>query len=136
MIISSPGLNPELTVHVVTGRVTVEELIEAATSFLEGAPTRLALWDLCQADFSGIPTASVQSIFNSVAPFKERRRGGKSALLFASTEGFGLGRIGEAMAEIRGFPFEVRAFSDRREAMLWLEMRKEEEHVNGGEGVA
>jgi hypothetical protein len=136
MVISSPGLNPELTVHVVIGRVTVEEIVEAAVGFIEGAPTRLSLWDLCQADFAGLSTPEVRSIFNLIAPYKDKRRGGKAALLFASTEGYGLGRMGEAMAEMGGFPFEVRAFPDRREAMLWLEMDQEKEEANGGEGVA
>jgi len=136
MIISSPGLNPDLTVHVVTGRVTVEELVEAAVGFIQGSPTRLSLWDLCQADFSSLPTPAIQSIFNNIAPFKQNRTGGRAALLFSTTEGYGLGKISEAMAEIRGFPYEVKAFSDRREAMLWLEVRKQQHEANGDEGVA
>jgi hypothetical protein len=137
MISSGPGFSPELTVHVVSGSVTTEEVRDAAVVFLQEAPTRLSFWDFTNADFSGTQVSDLVTLFDALVPYTHRRRGGKTALLFNSTEGYGLGRLGEALAEIRSFPFEFKAFSDRKEARLWLEVEpKDEEDDRSGEGVA
>jgi hypothetical protein len=78
------------------------------------------------------------AVFDALVPFSEARRGGHSALLFSSTVGFGLGRLSEALAEVREFPLELKAFSQRRDAMLWLEnsSQKRNPEEGNGEGVA
>lgn len=137
MISSGPGFSPELTVHVVSGSVTVADVRDAAMVFLQEAPTRLSFWDFSNAQFSGIEVRDLVSLLSAILPYTDRRRGGKTALLFNSTEGYGLGRLCEALAEVRDFPFEFKTFSDRKEARLWLELRvKDAESGQSDEGVA
>jgi len=140
MISSSSGASPDLTTHVVTGEVRGEDLQRAAMAFLKDSPTRLALWDFTEAQFSTLTTQDLVAVFDSLVPYAEARRGGRSALLFSSTVGFGLGRLSEALAEVRDFPFELKAFGRRSDALLWLEIPIEngdpEEEDLEGEGAA
>ena len=130
--------SPDLTVHVVSGVVRADELRDKAIEFLTVAPTPLALWDFSEADFSELTTPSLVLVFDALVPYMQNRRGGKSALLFQSTVGFGLGRLSEALAEVREFPYEFKAFSNREDALLWLKMPngRNGEETNGDEGVA
>ena len=134
MVTSSAGLSREFTVHFATGTITTEELRTAAVEFVRDAPTRLALWDFTGADFSALPAAGLASMFDGVILYMEKCLGGRWALLFGSPVGFGLGRMSEAMAEVREYSYQVKAFRDRDAAMRWLELPQEE--AEEGEGVA
>ena len=134
MITASVGLLPELRIRHATGLITAEELRTAAVDFVREAPTRLALWDFTDADFSALPVAGLVAVFDAVVPYMSNRQGGRSALLFNSPVGFGLGRMSEAFAEVRGYPCQIRAFRDWADAMRWLQMRPDE--VEEGEDVA
>jgi hypothetical protein len=136
MINSGPGLSPELTVHLVRGRVSEAEVLEAAKVFLKGQPTRLSLWDFREADFSGLQVSALAPFFNAIFPYIHIRKGGKTALVFGSTEGFGLGRMCEALAEVRQFPVRIKSFNSREEARRWLLIRESENGDDEGEGVA
>jgi hypothetical protein len=122
MITTSTEPDKDLTVHMVTGQVRGEELLEASLTFLREAPTRLALWDFSDALFSALSTQDLVSVFDALMPYVDSRRGGRSALLFTSTVGFGLGRLSEALAEVRNYPYEFKAFTNRKDALLWLDL--------------
>ena len=136
MIRTILGADGDLTTHIVTGEVTSEELLRAGMSLLQENPTRLALWDFTEAEFSAVTTQELVSIFDSLAPYSHHRQGGRSALLFSSTVGFGLGRLSEALAEVRHFPYQIKAFSDRENAMAWLDLPPEQGENGEGQGVA
>jgi hypothetical protein len=130
-IISTIDTKLELTIHTVSGPVTGDELIAAAVDYVRDSPSRLALWDFTGADFSPMPTVDLVPLFDAAKPFIENRRGGKSAFLFNSREGFGLGRMSEMLADSRDYPYEVQAFWDREAAMNWLTAGV----LNAGEGT-
>ena len=137
MISSGPGLSPELTVHMVRGPVRLKEIQEAAMAFLTDHPSRLSLWDFTGAEFSGLQVSELDPFFNRLRPFVHSRTGGRTALVFASAEGFGLGRMCEALAEVRGFPMGMKAFYSREEARRWLLIKKAADEVDEeGAGVA
>ncbi len=120
MTISSSVPAPGLTVLVVTGPVSPEELRNRAVEFVRYHPTPLALWDFGQAEFSTVSSNDIRSVFDAARPFAENRRSGKTALLFSSALGYGMGRMSEAIAEHREFPYTFRSFWDREAAMQWL----------------
>lgn len=137
MISSGPGLSPELTVHLVMGEISAEEILATARTFLSNSPSRLSLWDFSGADFSLLDVSELDPLFNALRPYVHVRTGGKTALVFSTTEGFGLGRMCEALAEIRMFPMSLKAFDSREEARRWLLVDEaEEESKAEGTGVA
>lgn len=137
MISTTADPTSGLTVHVVTGAFSVLELRDAAVAFVKDAPTPLALWDFSEADFSQLPAAALAGVFDGARPYAENRKGGRTALLFQSAVGFGLGRMSEALAEVREYPYLFKAFWDRESAMAWLKAAEVKE-VHGAEvdGVA
>ena len=52
----------DLTIHVVTGPVSEEEMYEALENFYNREPTAFLLWDMSQAEVSHV-TASVLEAF-------------------------------------------------------------------------
>jgi len=134
MIDTCTGSFPGLTVLTARGPLTTEEVCQAAVAFVRDAPSELALWDFTQADFSSLPTGGVGEVFDVVFPFVENRMGGRSALVFNSTVGFGLGRMAEALGDLRDYPCEIRAFWDTDDALRWLRSGQVENEE--GEGVA
>jgi len=120
MITSSYEPELDLTIHVVTGSVTAEELGDRAAQFMGKNPSLLSLWDFSHADISALSADGLRAIFNRARPYAERRRGGRTALVFSSAVGFGMGRMAEAFGEAGGFPYEFRSFWDRDAALIWL----------------
>lgn len=136
MISTSAQQDKNLTIHVVTGQVHRDELLGTAMGCLESAPARASLWDFTEARFSALSTQDLVSLFDAMLPHVHDRRGGRAALLFGSTVGFGLGRLSEALVEVRDYPCEIKAFTDRGDALLWLDLPVDLGAEDGGEGVA
>lgn len=129
MIVSRFDPTLDLTFHEVSGPVTAEELGRRAVEFVRDRPTPLALWDFTGADVSGLSAKDLRTLLRRIQPHAENRRGGRTALVFGSTLGFGLGRMAEAFGETSGFPYEFRAFRELGAALLWLKALK---RSNGG----
>jgi hypothetical protein len=91
-----------LTVHVLTGVILPEEIIEAVKSLYASNPTLHHLWDVTQADLTQINPKALDKIAAS------------------SDLGFGFGRMYEAFARVSGQMVEVRSFRSRREAEDWI----------------
>lgn len=123
MITLSADFDSTLTTLLARGLLTQEDLCAAALDFIRDHATPRALWDFTGADLTRISTRSLEMVFSAVGPDMAKCGGGRSALLFSSKLGFGLGRMSEALAEIRGFPCAIKAFSDRETAMSWLRYR-------------
>jgi len=134
MITSSSGTSPDFTVHFASGVLSGPQLRDAVVAFLLKAPTAMSLWDFTTADLSKLSTQDLVSVFDAARPYALGTDGGKTATLFDSTVGFGLGRLCEALAEMRDFPCEVKAFLSREDALGWLRMPSD--GSNGAEGVA
>jgi hypothetical protein len=127
MITASIDSSGGLTVHRVEGTFTIADLRDAAVAFVRDAPTPMALWDFTAADFGSVQAGSLAVVFDGVRPYAENRRGARSALLFSSAVGFGLGRMSEALAEVRSYPYPFKAFSDREAALHWLRTGRRQE---------
>jgi len=134
MIRSSSGTLPDSTFHVGTGLVSGLELRETALGCLVKGPTSLSLWDFTAADLSELATQDLTSVFDAARPYASGQGAAKTAMLFGSTVGFGLGRLCEALAEVRDFPCEIKAFLSREDALRWLQIPSN--GSNGVEGVA
>ena len=81
----------DLTIHTVSGEITARELIEKIESYYSGRVTRLLLWDFSEASFGKIKADEVAKIAKLTKKYSQRRKGGKTALIFMSDVGYGLG---------------------------------------------
>ena len=109
----------QLTVHTITGEVTVDELIGLVKGFNEN-PTRLVQWDMSGAELSGTTQGDIRALIEGATTLATNRPAGKTAVIAPMDIQFGLGRMSEAYAEITKLPFELRVFRTEVEAQQWL----------------
>lgn len=109
-----------LTVRTVTGTITSAELLAAIQSFCAGPATPLLLWDVRAADLSALAADDVRLIARTVSGPAGSRAGGKTALVFASDLGYGLGRMFDSYVDAGGPDVEYRSYRSLPEALTWL----------------
>lgn len=109
-----------LTVYKVKGLLSAEEFISATKAVYTENMTFNVLWDLTEVDFSRISTDEIMQIVREIRIYADARAGGRTALVFSTGLGFGLGRMVEAFSEIENMPFDIRSFKSLEEAEEWL----------------
>jgi hypothetical protein len=110
----------DLTIHVVTGRATEEDMFGALEAFYASKFTRLLLWDMSETDLRQVQIEVLQRFVRRAAELGARRAGGKTAVVAATALQYGMARMSEAFAEIESTPYEFRAFKSREAALAWL----------------
>ncbi len=110
----------ELTIHIATGSLQASEIIQTLKLFYSATPTRLVLWDFSHATFECIRSSEVALISNMSKQFSHGRKDGKTAMLFASNEGFGLGRMYDTHKEQNDVNHPYMSFRSKNEALDWL----------------
>ena len=110
----------DLAIRTVSGPVSATELVQAIRAFYENEAPRLLLWDFSDAVLDGISALEVQGLAQHAKPFASLRAKGRTAAVFATESGFGLGRMFEINQEIEGSPHAHRSFRDRESALRWL----------------
>lgn len=107
-----------LTTHVVTGRVSEEEMYRALEG--DGEFTPLILWDMSGADVAHVTPEMLRNFVKRAAELGSQRRGGRTAVIAPEDLQFGLARMSEAFAAMEFAPYRFRAFRVRQEAFDWL----------------
>ncbi len=110
----------DLTSLVVTGKVSFGEVVDAIKDFYESEFTMKLLWDFSECDLSEATRDRIQVILSVAKEYAERRRGGKSAIVFADDFGFGMGRMYEILSEVDNLAVPQRVFKSKSDAMDWL----------------
>jgi hypothetical protein len=112
----------DLTVYSVSGGFTAEQVGQAIEDFYAGEPTIRVLWDFTEATFENISATVPQQMAGASRQHAgERQSGGKTAMVFTTDVGYGLGRMFESMRISQESHVAYRTFRSREEAMLWLE---------------
>jgi hypothetical protein len=101
-----------LTVFTVSGDVLrINELTDAMTAFLTGGqPTSHTLWDCTGVDEIEISSEDIEEFVSKSEQLGIARRGGKTAWVYPTRFGYGLGRMGAILSELWGVPFETNIF--------------------------
>jgi len=110
----------QLTIHVFTGVVSAKDILDAVKALYASGPTSHHLWDLTEADITGIKGDDLQDIASLAKNTAPSGRSGRTAIVSRSDLGFGFGRMYGALAEMSGQSVEVRSFRSRREAEDWI----------------
>jgi hypothetical protein len=111
----------EFTEHVVSGRVTVEEVLACQTAFFEAGPTRLLLWDLSAADLTLLTAENMKQFVKRTVALYRVRQAGRTAIVAPTSLQYGLGRMAEAFGENESIPYALQVFHKRDDAVRWLE---------------
>jgi hypothetical protein len=115
----------DLTIHVCTGEISVDEILTALQKFWFGEVTKAVLWDMVEAE-PNLHEPEIHNIDTFLQQIQRRklgyqRRGGKTALVGASQYIFRILRQFKAWADTVGdIAFEFQVFNDIEEAMQWL----------------
>lgn len=114
-------LEQQLTIFTVSGVVSAKQVAEAIESYYSGTVTPLVLWDFREADLSAVSSGGVRQLTAIARQQADRRPGGRTALVFSSTAGYGLGRMYEIQRSSDD-PQDVTysVFRDMARAMEWL----------------
>ena len=111
----------DLTEHVVSDRVTDEEMFACQAAFYTSNPTRLELWDMSAADLNVITIEGLQRFVNRAARLGRARKHGRTAVITRTNLQYGLGRMAEMLGEFEALPFDFRIFRKRANAVAWLQ---------------
>ena len=109
-----------LTSLFVKGRVEANQIIAAIKAFYQGTPTKYVLWNYSQAQLSHLSNNDVERIADTVNRYSNRSLVRKTALVFSQEVSFGLGRMFELLAELKGIPPRFMCFKKLDEAKSWL----------------
>ncbi len=118
---SSLDSTRDLTMYTVNGEFTAEQVSETIREYYAGNPTHRVIWDFTAASFEKIAATVPQQMADVARQHSEVRvEGAKTALVFGSDAGFGLGRMFETFQELQNAPVAYRSFRSRDEALDWL----------------
>jgi hypothetical protein len=112
--------NRQLTIHTITGEVSPDEISHKIKTYSESGPTEFVLWDFSEAEFSGIKSSDVETFIFLTKKYSSYRKGGKTALLFSSDLGFGLGREFDISLDLTDSKIPYMTFRNRELALKWL----------------
>ena len=112
------GLEKNLTMYVVNGRVSADEIIEKVVEYCTTHPTGLVLWVMENAFTKSI--SEIQKIILTAKKYSGSRKEGKTAIVGPKEIDYGLGRMYKTFSEIEGLPYEYRVFKELEETKNWL----------------
>ncbi len=110
----------DLTVFTVKGILIFDEAVLVVKDLFSGDPTLHRLWDLLKVTDVKIASEQVEEI--AALPLHYRGKGdqGKTAIVANETLVFGLSRMLETQAELKGLPYQIKVFHNADEAYQWL----------------
>ena len=110
----------ELTVHTVTGSVSLDEFFECVRRYNESGPTAQTLWDFRNGTIVTPHTDSVTTRTRENARLIPADRSGKVALLVQGNLEFGVLRIWSTYKESVTDKLKMRLFHSYDNAIDWL----------------
>ena len=110
----------DLTAFKAVGFMVANDFIDCLQSYYEAGATSLALWDLSEAELSGLTSDEISNLAQYGSQLASTRTEGKTAIVFNSPFEYGLGRIFQTFVEMNTIPVEVKLFRSLNEATEWL----------------
>ena len=111
----------DLTIHIVKGDVSAEEIIQRIEEYNSGRVTLRVIWDFSDAIIKDSSNEKLRSVLAAAGQYSEVRKGGKAALVSTETFLFGLQRMYGILTELKNSPVEHRAFRNMEDAREWIE---------------
>jgi hypothetical protein len=118
----------DVAIHTFLGRVTANEIAGKIESYFSGAVNINVLWDFSEARMDEITSDNIRDFVEMAKRYAPVRKGGKTAMVFSTDLGFGLGRMFNAFQDIVKSPVSYKSFRNKSAALEWL---KEKESAVG-----
>ena len=109
-----------LTTLVVSGNVTVDQILSALEEFYGKSTTSNALWDLSLANLSDLTADKLEKILSSGIEYARSTKVGKRALVASHDLEFGISRMYQNLSVLYEHPASFGVFRTHDEAMRWL----------------
>jgi hypothetical protein len=110
----------KIGIFTVSGTLQAEDILNYLKSTYKHMPHKNVLWDFSGAQIGTMSADDFHAISHAVKENSLHRSSGKSALVTADSEGYGLGRMFESIAKLDEVPVEYRVFNNIAEAQDWL----------------
>lgn len=110
----------ELTIHVLSGTILVDDLIGIVKSMYDSETTPNHLWDLTEANVSQIQADDLDRLATFAKTYSPTRIGHRTAFVSTSDLGFGLSRMYQIFAELAKQRVLIGVFRSREEAEQWI----------------
>ena len=114
--------NKNLTVITVSGKTTLDMIIDALEEFYRSVFTLNLLWDFSKGDARELTNYQMRDIISVAKKYAHLRKGGKTAFFVSSGVDYGLARMYEIYSDIEGHTISHNVFYDFDKAMDWLEI--------------
>jgi hypothetical protein len=110
-----------LTIMSAFGEVLVDQITEAIDQFYLSEYTLNLIWDFSSADVSSITKDNIYIILECAKKYAHLGEGGKAAFVMPNEFSYGMGRMYEILAEIKGIPINLYVSRSFNEAMSWMQ---------------
>ena len=120
MISSRREQSLDLTIFTGTGSVQADDVIAVMKELYSGTPTNLVLWDLTDADVTGMEFEGVQEIARLAVEHGRSRVNGKTAIITDQQVTFGIDRLYQSFMDDNIRPVQVQVFWTLDEALEFL----------------
>ncbi len=110
----------DITLHVCTGIIDYEQLVQAVEAFYTGKPTMHLIWDFTDADISSLTTDHIRMLATLVKNVAHSRVGGKTAIVAGQNITFGMARMYQILAQMMKQIAQVEVFRDLNTARVWI----------------
>jgi hypothetical protein len=120
IIETSIDIDRQLTIHIVKGELSYDEIYQKVMTYNESGPTKFILWDLTDASLSSLQAYQVGSLAQLTRQYSSLRKGGKTVLVVSSDLGFGLGRMFDTHHDILASDIPHMTFKNKELALKWI----------------
>lgn len=117
-IITTVNEDRQLTINIVAGEVTFDELMTVIKGFWEKSPTPNLLWDFREGALAGVGQKEIDIITNYISI---RGKPGKSAFVASGDLDYGVSRMISTHGQMKNSPRTSNTFRSMSEAIKWLD---------------
>ena len=110
----------DLTLFIVVGTLTTDELVKTIRDFYESSITLNVIWDLTKSELGHARAQDVELIAALSADYADRRSSGKTAIVGPDDLTYGLARMYELNKDRTDLPFETQSFRSIDDAYNWI----------------
>jgi hypothetical protein len=119
-ITTSVDNDKQLTTHTVIGEVSFEKGMTTLKQFWEGQTKRNVLWDFRNASLVRVSSQEAEAIMDYIKHYSGKCSVDKTALVASGDLEYGMLRMAQTLAEIKGFSLQLEIFRSFKEAIQWL----------------
>ena len=109
-----------LTYVEASGELRADEIIATIERFYDEGYTEKVLWNLSGASLANITPDEVRLVSQAIGRNTKQEYNIRTALVFTSDAGFGLGRMFETFSDIEKVPNVFKSFRNLADAAQWL----------------